>query len=146
VRPPEPYLAAVHAGLRPPILPGSQGAGLCSSTAQQPGERIFAREERAEGIPEPRALLLGLLGTGRGGGGGGGARANDGGSSGEEVLALVGVDVEREEVVRLLVFPRQLPLVVGGGDAPLGVTANAPLEDKEDVDTKYLLKAEKKTV
>lgn len=136
MRPTEPYLAAVHAGLRPPILPGSQVAGLRCSTAQQPRERIFAREERAEGIPEPRALLLGLLGTGRGGGGGGGggARANDGGSSGEEVLALVGVDVEREEVVRLLVFPRQLPLVVGGGDAPLGVTANAPLEDKEHVD------------
>ena len=51
-----------------------------------------------------------------------------------EIPAFVGVDVQREKVVGLLVFPGQLPLVVGGGDAALGVTAHAPLEEKEQGD------------
>jgi hypothetical protein len=72
-----------------------------------------------------------LLRTGRGGEGRGGARGS------EEIPAFVGVDVQWEEVVGLLVFSRQLPLVVGGGDAALGVTAHAPLKDKENGDEVY---------
>ena len=116
-------------------MPVNQGALLGCSTTQQPRKRLYDREEWAEGFPEPGALLLGLLRTSQGGGGGGGGGGGARGS--EEIPAFVGVDVQRQKVVRLLVFPRQLPLVVGGSDAALGVTAYAPLKDQEHGDDAY---------
>ena len=103
------YLAAVNTRPFTPILPG--GPSL------QPTVPTRGLLSWGEGSPEAGALLLSHRGGGRGRG------------RGQEklVLALVGVDVQRQEVERLLVLS-QLPLVVGGCNTALGVTTDAPLD------------------
>ena len=103
------YLAAVNTRPFTPILPG--GPSLRPTV---PTRRLFSQ---GQGSPEAEALLLSHRGGGRGRG------------RGQEklVLSLVGVDVQRQEVERLLVLC-QLPLVVGGCNTALGVTTDAPLD------------------
>lgn len=50
---------------------------------------------------------------------------------GRRTSALVSVDVKREEVEGFLGLGRKLALVVGCGDASLGVASDAPLEENK---------------